>query len=804
MLRPRWQKILTDIWKNKSRSLLTIASIAVGLLAFGIIANLYFWLNEDMTTGFAAVNPANIQFKTSLIDHDMVEHVGRISGVKQVDATREFTMLIQADDGTWANINIMSKDFDKAQTGKLTLVEGTWPLKKNQIALSNHKLKDLGIKLGDTVTLKNSDGHLFTLQVAAVVKDQMLGTAGGAGGFFAADEQGYIIPSTLKKLQIPYSDYYNKLYITTTGDATKAAVREEVSGRIHKDLEDNNVTIISYSTRSPYSHPNIDLCNAIVSLLLMLTFLIVFLSGFLITNTLQFLLTQQIQQVGIMKSVGATRRQIVMIYAAMITVFGVLAFFFTLPVTRLVTDRLMVFLSDRINFTYYGARTTAAVFIVQILLALVVPLISASGPVLRGTSLSVQEALSGIQQQVSTNATPWLDRLLARMKSLSRPNLIAVRNVFRNRNRLVLTLITLSLAGAVFISVFSVRVSFNNYIQSLNRYFLADLNISLASPVRIQEMEDLLYSNPQVGYVEGWSSGRVSVVKEDGTAGDSVNFMAAPNGSQLIEPMIISGRWLDPRDENAIVLADQFQRNYPQLKVGDDITLMVNGKKRDFVIVGFCQIAGKLGGLIAYGNLDYFNSLPGQTQNQAMIFRVVGKEKMTPAEQKELSSEVQSELEKRNYSISSISTGSRINQMSSEGFSILTTVLLVLAILIALVGSIGLTGTMSMNILDRTREIGIMRSIGASDKVLFRMVLIEGLLIGWISWGIGALLSFPISILLSNGINTALFGATSTFGFSFTGFLIWFVVVTILSILSSITPARSATQLTIREVLSYE
>jgi putative ABC transport system permease protein len=294
------------------------------------------------------------------------------------------------------------------------------------------------------------------------------------------------------------------------------------------------------------------------------------------------------------------------------------------------------------------------------------------------------------------------------------------------------------------------------------------------------------------------------LIKDDGSEGETVNFMAAPNGSKLIEPMMIAGRWLDPRDENAIVLADQFQRLYPNLKVGDTLQLMINGKKRDFVVVGFCQIAGKLGGLIAYGNLDYFNSLPGQKQNQAMIYRVVAKEKMTAAQQKDLSTVVQDLLEKNKYQIGSISTGSRINQMSSDGFNILTTVLLVLAILIALVGSIGLTGTMSMNIMDRTREIGIMRSIGASDSVLFRMVLIEGLLIGWISWGIGALLSFPISILLSNGINTALFGATSSFGFSITGFLIWFAVVSLLSILSSITPARSATRLTIREVLAYE
>ena len=84
------------------------------------------------------------------------------------------------------------------------------------------------------------------------------------------------------------------------------------------------------------------------------------------------------------------------------------------------------------------------------------------------------------------------------------------------------------------------------------------------------------------------------------------------------------------------------------------------------------------------------------------------------------------------------------------------------------------------------------------------MVLIEGLIVGWLSWLLGAILSFPISAILSNSITLALFGSPSSLGFSATGFVIWFVAVSILSVLSSITPARSATRLTIREVLAYE
>ncbi|MEA5078366.1 MAG: FtsX-like permease family protein [Anaerolineaceae bacterium] len=802
-IRPRWQKVLADLWINKTRSLLIIASIAVGLLAVGVIATLYFDLNNDMSKGFARVTPANVLFKTSLVDQDMVKHLERMDGVKAVDGARDVSMQVLSTAGNWNSLNVQSKDWAKASIGQVTVLEGSWPPGKNQIAFANHKIKDLNVKIGEWITIQNSDGEQFSLQVSAIVKDQMLGAAGGAGGFFAANTQAYVDEKTLEKIHVQAPEYYSTLQISLSGDSTDASYLKNMGENLRADIEDNGVTIYNYSTRSSLAHPNIDLVNAIVVILFMLTFLIVFLSGFLITSSLQFLLNQQVQQVGIMKSIGGTRRQIMAIYLVLISIFGVLAFFLTLPVASFMSDRLLSFLSDQINFTYFGYRTNWAVLIIQIFLALIVPIGAAYVPILRGTNLSVQEALSGIQQQIPTSES-FVDRLIARLKGLSRPTLIALRNVFRNKGRLILTLVTLSLGGAVFISVFSVRVSFNSYIDALSRYFLADINIALSNPERVQKIENMLYANPEVGSIEAWSGARASILNEDGSVGDNVNFTAVPNGSQFINPIMVEGRWLDPRDENAIALDDQFQSRFPDLKVGDTITLKVNDKDTDFVVVGFFQLAGKLGGYAAYVNMDYFNTLPGQVQNLASVYRVNAKNSLNASEQKQFAKAVQSELEASNIEVSSITTANRITESSTDGFNILTTILLVLAILIALVGSIGLTGTMSMNIMERTREIGIMRSIGASDQVLTRMVLIEGLIIGWLSWILGAILSFPISTLMSNGITRALFGAPSGFGFSITGYVIWFVVVSILSVLSSLTPARSATRLTIREVLSYE
>lgn len=109
-----------------------------------------------------------------------------------------------------------------------------------------------------------------------------------------------------------------------------------------------------------------------------------------------------------------------------------------------------------------------------------------------------------------------------------------------------------------------------------------------------------------------------------------------------------------------------------------------------------------------------------------------------------------------------------------------------------------------MNVIERTREIGIMRSIGAVDKKIMEMVIIEGTVIGCISWFLGAIASIPITYLLSNIISVTIFNSPIQVIFTWTGYTLWLMLVLALSVVASILPARNAARLTIREVLAYE
>jgi putative ABC transport system permease protein len=368
----------------------------------------------------------------------------------------------------------------------------------------------------------------------------------------------------------------------------------------------------------------------------------------------------------------------------------------------------------------------------------------------------------------------------------------------------VLTLITLSLGGAIFIGTFNARASLDSYVRKLGNYFMADVNLTLSDSYRIEQVREALKDVPGVGQVEGWAYGRSELLLADDKAGDAVQILAPPGDSALIQPIMLKGRWVTKNDRKAIVLSERFLSQYPDLEVGDTLRLRVNGEKMDWKVVGFFQLAGKSAGFVAYSNYEYL-SVAVHAPNRAAAFRIVGDVPgMTLAQQEALGSRIEAAMQERGYAVTDVSAGQSLIENTSRPLNVLTLFLLLMAILTALVGSIGLMGTMSMNVIDRTREIGVMRAIGASDRAVMNMVLVEGMLIGLISWVLAALAAIPISKVLSDTIHLAVFDARSEFTFTAFGPLAWLGVVILLSVLASVLPARNAAHLTIREALAYE
>ena len=112
--------------------------------------------------------------------------------------------------------------------------------------------------------------------------------------------------------------------------------------------------------------------------------------------------------------------------------------------------------------------------------------------------------------------------------------------------------------------------------------------------------------------------------------------------------------------------------------------------------------------------------------------------------------------------------------------------------------------TMSMNIIERKREIGILRAIGVTRRSLFKSITYEGLTIGLISWMFSVILSIPISYYLGNKFYDMFFSSNILFTVSWVGLITWFFVNVGISIVSMLLPAKRITIQAVNELIAYE
>ncbi len=799
---PRWHKVIADLWSNRTRSLLVILSIAVGLFAVGIIATLRMIIPSDMEEGYRSTNPANIQIIMSDFDHDLVEQISKLDGVKDVLGVRSFSVRVLDKNNTWKSVQIKAIPEPEAMNVDMPyILQGSWPPTENSIAIDTYKFHELGIALGQEITIELSSGDSRTLPVTAVIKDQTIGVSGIGGGFFVAPIQGYINSSSLEWFE--EADAYNLLYVTLEDGGKDMNAIRTVATAVKDEVEDSGYVIYTTVLNRSSDHPNQAYVEAITGILLVLGALVLFLSGSLISNTLTALLKQQTQQIGMMKTVGARRSQIIGLYMVLILCFSLIALAISLPLARFSAFWLSNLLSGILNFIPSMSHVVPEAIWLQVILALVVPQIAGIIPILQGTSISVQQSLSGVpSHHVHTTVNTAGAQKAGRI--LPRPLLLSMRNTFRQGKRLVLTFMTLALGGAIFTATFNVDASLTNHVNLMGNYFLADVNLTFEHAYRADQVAATAKQLAEIAHVEAWGSAQAEVVFADGSSGETIHFLAPPINSELVDPIVLEGRWLEPGDEQAVALNELFRFSFPDLEVGDTMRFKIDGKESDWKVVGFFQLAGTSGGYLAYAPYDALARVT-HSMNTSNAYRFMSTQpNLSMDEQKEFASQVERLYSDAGYQVVEASGGQALNEASAEGLSALSLFLMIMALLTALVGSIGLAGTMSLNVLERTREIGVLRAIGSSNRVILMMVMIEGGLIGFISWAIGSLLAIPISYLLANTISYAIFSSPLTVIFTPTGFLIWLGVALVFSLAASFFPARKAVRLTIREVLSYE
>ncbi len=795
LLAPRWKKVIRDLLENPLRTLLVVLAVAAGVFMFGMVAISGEVLKRELNKVYLATNPASITMSVSPFGDDLVQAVEAMRDVSSAEGRAVTTVSMELGPQEWISLHLYAVDFDKMAISAVSPEEGSWPPGLREVLLERSILDLPGYHPGDTIHIETQDGVEYSLVAAGLAHDvSKMPTE------YFQEAYGYITLDTLE--WIGGSRAFNELYVIVDGADDRAAV-ELIAGDIEDRVEQYGYTVYKTSVPEPGTHWNTYAYDALTLIMGVLAIFSLFLSAFLVINTISAILKQQVRQIGMMKAVGAVGRQVAGIYLVTVLVFGLLSLVVAIPASTAIARLFLDYSAALTNYEIQSYRAGSWIVGVQGLLAVLLPLAAGSIPVVLGARTTVREAVSdyGIEQTAHHRGT--VDRLIEKVRGLPRPLLLSLRNTFRRRGRAVITILMLSLAGAIFISVFSVRESLSYAIGKLSGLFKYDAGIYLTGPTQVRFAEQQVGRVPGVVDAEGWVMTSATRVRPDGSDGAEIILEVPRPGSPYIDAPLAEGRW-PAAGENELAVMRNFLRAEPDLALGDEVVMDIEGHEETFTIVGVIDPISDPSRPNGFGYimLDTYERITGL---YGMVdYVVIRTEGHDIESQRRVLRDVEEHLKRAGIGVSESVAVETIMAGANIALQVLVALLLSIAVLLAAVGGLGLTATMSLNVIERTREIGVMRALGASNGAVWQIVVVEGVLIGLIGSVFGTLLAVPIGKGLTNVVGMSMMGFPLPYRFGMVGVGLWLALSLVLAAVASFLPAFRAARISVRETLAYE
>jgi putative ABC transport system permease protein len=800
-LGPRWLYAWRDLWLHKARTLLVILSITVGIFAFGAIFGAANTLRNELRAAYLSIEPASARLHTTLFDDEMVKSIRRMPEVALAEGrTSTIVRFWQPQSRAWHDLQLFAlADYEENHINRVLPYQGPWPPPDRELLVERNSLFLTETGVGESLLVETSDGTQRQLRIAGLTHDMNQAPAQITGIPYA-----YVSQKTLEWLGLPRR--YNELHLVVAERPFDKPHITQVAQAAADKMERSGYTVYWTEVPEPGQHFVEEFLPTILIILGLLGVLALVLSGFLVINVIAAILTQQTRQIGVMKAIGAGTSAIAWIYLRMVLLFGLSALLLAMPVAAAGAQTFSRFVAGQLNFDLTHFRPAPTVLILQGVMGILAPMLAALAPVLAVARLTVREAVQDQGLEISAPPPPALERLfamIARHLRLSRPLHLSLRNTFRRRGRLIRTLIPLMLGGAIFMSVLSVRASLFRTLEEtlVNQGF--DVQVQLDGAYHIARVVQIAGPAPGIDRLETWSIRQGVPVRGDGSQGDDVRVSALPAATQLFQPDLVAGRWLLPDDTNAIIVPTSLVALEPSARLGGELTLRIEGQEVTWRVVGVNQVfQPPIAPPVVYVNQPYFwRKLGGNNRIDTVRIRTVQQD---PATHARVAQEVEERLQAAGVGIRSTRTASEDRRIFTERFNIITVILMIMAFLLATVGSLGLMGAMSINVLERKREIGVLRAIGAANRSVLQIFVVEGVVIGLLSWVGALLLSQPISRVLSWQVGMNFARLPLSYVYDLRAPLLWLVIVVVVAALASLLPAYSAARLAVRETLAYE
>ncbi len=726
-----FKKALYDLFGNHTRLFTALMAIILGTTVFGSVTFVYTLLNREIRQVFTDTTPASGMITVNKIDDKFLELTNGFSGFTDFEVKAQHKMRIEKSDGSLKTLWMFSaNDLATMRMNKLKLVDGSFTPEDGETLIERDALGVAGAKMGDELSIQLPDSSVSKFRITGAVNDLSQHPPSMHNEVYV-----YLPAKTLSELGLPM----NRIDYFVSGDVYDRDNILQVTSEYIKLLEQNGYHVAGV-TISDTPGISMHLREYQGALFIFQAFsILAFLFGCVIMSSLlTTVLAGQVRQIGILKSIGAKTTGIMAAYMGAALLLVAINMVISLPLSILVSRFLSEFFMGLGNMQMSSFALPTYLYIVFVSASLLVPVALAYLPIRRGLSITVKDALNdyGIQANAAKKAVN-LPKAIS--KKLSRPVLLSLRSAMEHKRRFLMNVVMLTLGGLVFVGVMATWVSVNTALSKNLDSRRYDYVTNTSSYQDSDKIDTALTNLTTVTGYEKWGSAAGKLVYTDGYIGNLYSITAPEHNTKLFSPEIMDGRWLWEGDTNEIVVSFEFFNPERSYALGDTVSFRFGNQIEDFTIVGTVK---EVGPASIYMNRSGFEQIiPLAAQKSSLRISTISESNR--GKLNEMHHEIEESLTEADVSVVSASTKAEQYKILTDHFAATLMSFLIVAIMAVCVGGLGLASTMSVQVAERTREIGIMKSMGAGVKQIRSIVSAESTFICLLSWGISLILSVP-------------------------------------------------------------
>lgn len=730
------RKSITDLTRRKARAAFTILTLAIAVASVGILA-VPSLMEQTMDREIAATKLADltVTMRPVALDDAVLRDVAAIPNVAAVQPKSIFSTRVYVGARRQKALIIGVPDVDGQTADVVSVTSGRAPRTGELLTDSQNAPKDkIDAGIGDRVRVVDAQGGAVPLPVVGV--GQYLGGAQlVAGEGFAVF---YATPATVGRLSGAPG---TTMLAMRLRDRSRAAA-ERTAEQVRRQLE----RVPGFSGYADYpeiraagAYPGKELFEQVVSIMSIITVLALLSALVLLANTMSTLIGEQTREIAAMKAIGARRRDISRIYRRTALLLGGIGAVLGLVLGVALANAVTSYFASSFYGIRPGFRVDVPILAASLVVGLLGPPLAAIPAIRRAARLPVRDALDASGSALGGQGR--LDALLRRVRAVPRAAQIGLRGVARRKRRTAATVTQVALAVGTLLAVLALGTSVGNLAEG----FFSTARWDVWATTYASKPFDARALRT-VAQLPGVARTQPLLTNAARVSGASVQAWGMPE-DPMYDPELVAGRWptaQEVRDRTRVAVVGKAVAERAGADVGDRLVVQTAAGPVPMRIVGITTNEIFQGAMVylPLRTLQDILGTPGAVNNVWVH---------TASQDHDEIDRITTRLEdalgaQGNQLTTQVKYVAQRDQEASN--SSMTTSITVLGLLIVAISMVGLVNAITMGVIERTREIGMLRCTGARGRDIRRIFGTEGLVVALAGWVIGV----PAGWLMAKGL----------------------------------------------------